>query len=198
MNLTTEKTGLYVPEMEHDACGIGFVAHLKGEKSHRIIKDALTMLENMEHRGACGCEENTGDGAGILMQIPHNFYKNEVAKIGITLPEEGKYGTGFIYFPQDDTKRNECKTFIQQTAEKLNFTVLGYRKIKTDNSPIGPTAKSTEPVIEQLFIQPNFNFNEAIELERKLYILRAHTVREINYILGGKDHFYYTDLSCPL
>ncbi len=196
MNLTTEKTGLYVPEMEHDACGIGFVAHLKGEKSHRIIKDALTMLENMEHRGACGCEENTGDGAGILMQIPHNFYKNEVAKIGITLPEEGKYGTGFIYFPQDETKRNECKTFIQQTAEKLNFTVLGYRKIKTDNSPIGPTAKSTEPVIEQLFIQPNFNFNEAIELERKLYILRAHTVREINYILGGKDHFYYTDLSC--
>lgn len=196
MNLTTEKTGLYVPEMEHDACGIGFVAHLKGEKSHRIIKDALTMLENMEHRGACGCEENTGDGAGILMQIPHNFYKNEVAKIGITLPEEGKYGTGFIYFPQDETKRNECKAFIQQTAEKLNFTVLGYRKIKTDNSPIGPTAKSTEPVIEQLFIQPNFNFNEAIELERKLYILRAHTVREINYILGGKDHFYYTDLSC--
>lgn len=196
MNNTTKDTGLYLPQMEHDACGIGFVAHLKGEKSHRIIKDALTMLENMEHRGACGCEENTGDGAGILLQIPHNYYKQEAKKINIDLPDFGKYGTGFIYFPQDEASRNECKKFIAQTAQKLNFTVLGYRKITTDNSPIGPTAKRTEPVIEQLFIQPNFNFKEDIELERKLYILRAHTVREINIILGGKDHFYYTNLSC--
>ena len=80
MSVTKKHQSLYLPEMEHDACGIGFVAHLKGEKSHRIVKDALTMLENMEHRGACGCEENTGDGAGILMQIPHEFYKKEVAK----------------------------------------------------------------------------------------------------------------------
>jgi glutamate synthase (NADPH/NADH) large chain len=182
--------------MEHDACGIGFVAHLKGEKSHRIVKDALTMLENMEHRGACGCEENTGDGAGILMQIPHEFYKKEVAKTGIELPDSGKYGTGFIFFPQEESKRNDCKAFIEKTAQRLNFTVLGYRKITTDNSPIGPTAKSAEPAIEQLFIKPNFEFKEEIELERKLYVLRAHTVREINYILGGKDQFYYTDLSC--
>jgi glutamate synthase (NADPH/NADH) large chain len=196
MSVTNEHKGLYLPEMEHDACGIGFVAHLKGEKSHRIIRDALTMLENMEHRGACGCEENTGDGAGILMQIPHDYYANEVKKLGVELPALGKYGTGFIFFPQDETKRNECKAFIKQTAEKLKFTILGYRKITTDNSPIGPTAKSAEPVIEQLFIKPEFDFKEDIELERKLYVLRAHTVREINYILGGKDQFYYTNLSC--
>ena len=126
MNLTTKNAGLYVPEMEHDACGIGFVAHLKGEKSHRIVKDALTMLENMEHRGACGCEENTGDGAGILLQIPHDYYKNEVKKSGIDLPALGKYGTGFVFFPQDDIKRNECKSFIEQTAKKLNFTIYIY------------------------------------------------------------------------
>ena len=196
MNNTIKNTGLYLPQMEHDACGIGFVAHLKGEKSHRIIKDALTMLENMEHRGACGCEVNTGDGAGILLQIPHDYFKTETQKIGIQLPELGKYGTGFVFFPQDENKRNECKQFIESTAKRLNFTILGYRKITTDNSPIGPTAKSGEPVIEQLFIQPNFDFKEDIELERKLYILRAHTVREINYILGGKDQFYYTNLSC--
>lgn len=196
MSVTKKHQSLYLPEMEHDACGIGFVAHLKGEKSHRIVKDALTMLENMEHRGACGCEENTGDGAGILMQIPHEYYKTEVAKFGIDLPDAGKYGTGFIFFPQDENKRNDCKAFIEKTAQRLNFTVLGYRKIKTDNSPIGPTAKSAEPAIEQLFIKPNFEFKEEIELERKLYVLRAHTVREINYILGGKDQFYYTDLSC--
>jgi glutamate synthase (NADPH/NADH) large chain len=196
MNNTTKDTGLYLPQMEKDACGIGFVAHLKGEKSHRIIKDALTMLENMEHRGACGCEENTGDGAGILLQIPHDFYKLEVKKSGIDLPALGNYGTGFVFFPQDEAKRNECKSFIEQTAKKLNFTILGYRKITTNNEPIGPTAKSGEPVIEQLFIQPNFDFKEDIDLERKLYILRAHTVREINYILGGKDQFYYTNLSC--
>ena len=196
MSVTNEHQGLYLPQMEHDACGIGFVAHLKGEKSHRIIRDALTMLENMEHRGACGCEENTGDGAGILLQIPHNYYANEAKKINIELPALGKYGTGFVFFPQDENARNECKKFIEETAKKLNFTVLGYRKITTDNSPIGPTAKSTEPVIEQLFIQPNFEFKEDIELERKLYILRAHTVREINYTLGGKDSFYYTNLSC--
>lgn len=196
MENTTKNTGLYLPQMEKDACGIGFVAHLKGEKSHRIIKDALTMLENMEHRGACGCEENTGDGAGILLQIPHDYYKKETTKINIHLPEFGKYGTGFIYFPQDEDKRTACKQFIEKTAKKLNFTILGYRKITTDNSPIGPTAKRAEPVIEQLFIQPNFDFKEDIELERKLYVLRAHTVREINIILGGKDHFYYTNLSC--
>jgi len=182
--------------MEKDACGIGFVAHLKGEKSHRIIRDALTMLENMEHRGACGCEENTGDGAGILLQIPHDYYKNEVKQLHIDLPDLGKYGTGFVFFPQDEATRNQCKEFIEQTAKKLNFTILGYRKITTDNSPIGPTAKSAEPVIEQLFIKPEFDFKEDIELERKLYILRAHTVREINYLLGGKDSFYYTNLSC--
>ncbi|HQO31096.1 MAG TPA: glutamate synthase large subunit [Chitinophagales bacterium] len=196
MNVTNNQESLYLPSFEKDACGIGFVAHLKGEKSHRIIQDALTMLENMEHRGACGCEENTGDGAGILMQIPHDYYVNEAKKFGVELPALGKYGTGFIFFPQDAQKRQDCKDFIEKTAQKLNFKVLGYRKINTNNEPVGPSARAVEPCVEQLFIQPLFDFKEDIELERKLYVLRAHTVREINYILGGKDQFYYTNLSC--
>ena len=190
------KNGLYLPQMEKDACGIGFVAHLKGEKSHRTVKDALTMLENMEHRGACGCEENTGDGAGILIQIPHQYYKEELAKADIELPDFGKYGTGLIFFPRDEKNRKICKDFIQQTAKKLKFTVLGYRNIVTDDSSVGPSAVAVEPHIEQLFIKPDFDFKEDIELERKLYVLRAHTVREINLILGDKDQFYYTNLSC--
>lgn len=189
-------TGLYTPEFEKDACGVGFVAHMKGEKSHRIIQDALTMLENMEHRGACGCEENTGDGAGVLMQIPHEFYKQEAKKINIDLPDFGQYGTGLLFFPKDNEKRKMCKDYIAEAAQKLNFTILGYRDIETNNQPIGPSALATEPKVEQLFIKPNFQIKEDIELERKLYVLRAHTVREINYKLGDKDHFYYTNLSC--
>ncbi len=196
MHVTNKHQGLYHPSFEKDACGIGFVAHMKGQKSHRIIKDALTMLENMEHRGACGCEENTGDGAGILLQIPHNYYKKETKSLGIDLPDAGKYGTGFIFFPQDEEKRKLCKDFIASTAVKLKFTILGYRKINTNNEPVGFSAKAVEPCIEQLFIKPEFDFKEDIELERKLYVLRAHTVREINILLGGKDSFYYTNLSC--
>jgi glutamate synthase (NADPH/NADH) large chain len=99
-NVNENYEGLYRPDFEKDACGIGFVAHIRGEKSHRTIQDALTMLENMEHRGACGCEENTGDGAGILMQIPHEFYKQEAKKVNIDLPEFGKYGTGLVFLPE--------------------------------------------------------------------------------------------------
>jgi glutamate synthase (NADPH/NADH) large chain len=195
-NVNENYDGLYRPDFEKDACGIGFVAHIRGEKSHRTIQDALTMLENMEHRGACGCEENTGDGAGILMQIPHEFYKQEAKKVNIDLPEFGKYGTGLVFFPKDEEKRKFCKDYIEEAAKKLNFTVLGYRKIETNNSTIGPSALAVEPIIEQLFVKPNFEFKEDIELERKLYVLRAHTVREINYKMDGKDHFYYTNLSC--
>ncbi len=121
--------GLYDPSFEHDACGIGFVANIKGHKSHQHISDALTVLENMEHRGACGCENNTGDGAGIMIQIPHEFFFDECMKLGVHLPSFGKYGVGMIFFPKEIRLREECRDIFNRTAEKLGLEILAYRKV---------------------------------------------------------------------
>ena len=99
--MASNNTGLYSPDFEHDACGIGFVANIRGNKSHQIVSDALTILENMEHRGACGCENNTGDGAGIMLQVPHEFFFDECVKLGVHLPSFGRYGVGFLFFPKE-------------------------------------------------------------------------------------------------
>lgn len=188
--------GLYHPDFEKDACGIGFVANLKGAKSHEVINNALTMLENMEHRGGCGCEDNTGDGAGILIQIPHTFYKEEASKLNITLPEPGKYGTGITFFPKDDQKKQACKNILNNVAAQLNLSILGWRSLPVDNSLVGPTALSAEPFVEQIFVQPNYQVEDADMLERKLYVFRnlvTHTIhREVE---DTKDFFYFTSLS---
>jgi len=121
------RRGLYSPEFEHDACGIGFVAHIKGVKSHQIIEDALTVLENMEHRGACGCENNTGDGAGILIQMPDAFLREVAMDLQIQLPPFGAYGVGMTFFPKDGKVSQECKEIIQRCADRLGIPILGYR-----------------------------------------------------------------------
>src|SRR4051794_14400579 len=141
---------LYVPSMEHDSCGTGFVAHLKGVKSHDIIRDAITMLENMEHRGACGCDPETGDGAGILIQTPHEFLKEECAKSGIQLPNFGEYGVGMLFFPLDEALRTKSRLLINECIEKLGFELLGYRQVPVNNFGVGVSALSTVPVIEQV------------------------------------------------
>src|SRR6266540_2605693 len=125
--------GLYHPSFERDACGIGFVANIKGHKSHQTISDALTVLENMEHRGACGCENNTGDGAGILIQTPHEFFFYECIKLGVHLPPFGKYGVGVIFFPREIRLREECREIFSRCAEKLGLEILAYRKV-----PVNP------------------------------------------------------------
>ena len=142
-------TGLYDPSFEHDACGIGFVANIKGHKSHQHITDALTVLENMEHRGACGCENNTGDGAGIMIQTPHEFFFDECLKLGVHLPVFGKYGAGMIFFPKEIRLREECRDIFNRSAEKIGLEILAYRKVPVNTSGIGPTALSVEPEIEQ-------------------------------------------------
>jgi glutamate synthase (NADPH/NADH) large chain len=144
--------GLYRPEFEHDACGIGFVANLKGNKNHQIVSDALTILENMEHRGACGCEDNTGDGAGILIQTPHEFFFEECLKLGVHLPPFGKYGVGTVFFPREIRLREECREIFHRTAEKLGLEILTWRKIPVNPEGIGPSALSVEPEMEQVFI----------------------------------------------
>ena len=113
------KTGLYHPSYEHDACGIGFVANIKGNKSHQYISDALTVLENMEHRGACGCDANSGDGAGIMIQMPHEFFFDECVKLSVHLPSFGKYGVGVIFFPKEIRLREECREIFNRTAASV-------------------------------------------------------------------------------
>ncbi|PUZ26619.1 glutamate synthase (NADH) large subunit [Chitinophaga costaii] len=188
--------GLYRPEFEHDACGTGFTAHIKGRKSHQIVRDALTMLENMEHRGACGCELTTGDGAGILFQMPHEFLYDECLKIGIRLPEFGKYGVGMVFFPKDPRWREECREILQRAAEKLGLEILGYRKVPVRPDGIGESALAVEPEIEQVFVAAPYHISSPDAFERKLFVLRNYVSKTVrNAIPGDKASFYIASLS---
>lgn len=189
-------TGLYDPSFEHDACGIGFVANIKGNKNHQTIADSLTILENMEHRGACGSEVNTGDGAGIMIQIPHEFFFDECLKSGIPLPRFERYGVGMVFFPKELRLREECREIFVRAAEKLRLEVLCWRKVPVNKSDIGPTALSVEPEIEQVFIACPDHITNAEEFERKLFVLRNYATHIINNTVK-KDEigFYLASLS---
>ncbi len=188
--------GLYDPAFEHDACGIGFVANIKGHKSHQMIADALTVLENMGHRGACGCESNTGDGAGIMLQMPHEFFFDECLKLGVHLPSYGKYGVGVIFFPKEIRLREECRDSFNRTAEKLGLEVLAYRRVPVNPDGVGFTALSVEPEIEQVFIACPDHINDPEVLERKLFVLRNHATHTINNtIRKSAVTFYMASLS---
>jgi glutamate synthase (NADPH) large chain len=189
-------SGLYNPAFEHDACGIGFVASIKGYKSHQHISDALTVLENMEHRGACGCESNTGDGAGLMIQVPHEFFFDECVKLGVHLPAFGKYGVGVIFFPKEIKLREECRDIFNRAAEKLGLEILTYRSVPVNTSGIGPTALSVEPVMEQVFIACPDHITNPVDFERKLFVLRNYASHTINNTVR-KDAigFYIASLS---
>jgi glutamate synthase (NADPH/NADH) large chain len=188
--------GLYSPSFERDACGIGFVANIKGNKSHQIVGDALTVLENMEHRGACGCEANTGDGAGIMIQVPHEFFFDECIKLGVHLPSYGRYGVGVVFFPRDIRLREECRDIFNRTADKLGLEVLAYRKVPVNTEGIGTTALSVEPEMEHVFIACPDHISNRDEFERKLFVLRNHASHTINNTVK-KDAigFYIASLS---
>jgi len=189
-------SGLYHPSFERDACGIGFVASIKGNKSHQNISDALTVLENMEHRGACGCENNTGDGAGIMIQTPHEFFFEECLKLGVHLPSFGRYGVGVIFFPKEIKLREECRDIFNRTAEKLGLEILTYRKVPVNPDGIGATALSVEPEMEQVFVACPDHINNPDDFERKLFVLRNHASHLINSTVK-KDAigFYLASLS---
>ena len=136
--------GLYDERYEHDSCGVGFIANFRGNKSHDTISNALTILENMEHRGACGCENNTGDGAGILVQIPHEFLFEECIQLGFTLPAYGRYGVGMVFFPRDVQFREECRGVFIRATEKLGLEILGFRKVPVDGNGVGESALSVD------------------------------------------------------
>lgn len=196
MRIVSQEQGLYRPEFEHDACGTGFAAHIKGRKSHQIIRDALTMLENMEHRGACGCERTTGDGAGIMIQMPHEFLYAECLKMGIRLPDAGKYGVGMVFFPKEPRWREECREIIQRCAEKVGLEILGYRKVPVRPDGIGETALSVEPEIEQLFIACPYHISDPEEFERKLFVLRNYITKTVRCsIPKDKAEIYFASFS---
>ncbi|MBX9891978.1 MAG: glutamate synthase large subunit [Chitinophagaceae bacterium] len=188
--------GLYDPRFEHDSCGIGFVASIKGKKSHQHISDALTVLENMEHRGACGCENNTGDGAGIMIQTPHAFFFEACLQLGIHLPAYGKYGVGVLFFPKDVQRREECRDIFNRAAEKLGMELLGYRKVPVNPADIGPTALSVEPEMEQVFVRCPDQVHNPDDFERKLFVLRNYVTHLVNNTVQ-KDAigFYIASLS---
>ena len=186
-----ETTGLYDQRFEHDACGIGFVAHVKGRKSQKIVSDAITILENLDHRGACGAEINTGDGAGIMIQIPHEFLYDECLKSGFSLNASGDYGVGMLFLPKDIKAREECREVIYRAAEKLNLEILGFRKVLTDTTGIGEMALSVEPEMEQVFVARPYAIKPGADFERKLYVFKNYLAKTINNTVKGIGSDFY-------
>ena len=191
------KQGLYDPAFEHDNCGIGFVVNIKGQASHQIVKHALTVLQNLDHRGACGCEENTGDGAGILLQIPHAFLWHACKGLGFQLPKPKQYGVGMVFLPPNRDQRHLCEKQLEEIVRQQGQQVLGWRSVPTDNLYLGETAKSCEPFIRQIFIGRSATLQDEIAFEYKLYMIRREAEKAIRYgkITGG-DYFYIPSLSC--
>ena len=189
--------GLYDPSMEHDACGVGFVADIQGRKTHKLVRDGLTALINLNHRGACGCEDNTGDGAGALIQIPHEFLKARCGELGITLPDPGHYGVGAFFTAQDPAQREIGLKLFEKIVAEEGQTFLGWRLLKTDNSTLGEGAKSVEPATYHAIVGRGPRVKDEDAFERKLYVIRKRFESEI-VELGLDDHkfFYFCSLSC--
>ncbi len=187
--------GLYRSAFEHDSCGIGGVVNVKGVKSHETISDALLMLSNMEHRGGRGSDPKTGDGAGILIQMPHSFFKEVTPRLGFTLPDEGSYGVGMVFFPRNKQLYKKSKEQLNKIIGELSFEIIGYRQVPTDETVPGSGAMEVMPNIEQVFVKHKEGL-KGLDLERKLYVLRNYSTRMINQnIPGVNDAFYFASFS---
>ena len=184
--------GLYSPANEHDACGVGFVAHIKGNPSHSIISQGLKILENLDHRGAVGADKLMGDGAGILIQIPDALYRDEMAAQGVTLPAPGEYGVAMVFLPKEIASRLACEQALEREVLAEGQVVLGWRDVPIDSSmPMSPTVKECEPVIRQLFIGRGENVMVPDALERKLYVIRkkaSHAIQAMG-LAHGTEYF---------
>jgi len=191
-----EHPGLYEPATEHDACGVGFVVDMKGRKSHAIVSQALTILKNLQHRGACGCEENTGDGAGILVQMPHGLFADEAKRLGFVLPDPGHYGAGIVFLPRDTQQAEACQRLMERVIAEEGQRLLGWRDVPVDDSMIGPTARGCEPLFRQVFIGRGATAADAAAFERKLFVIRKraeHAVAQSS--ISEREVFYLPSLS---
>jgi len=190
------RQGLYDPQYEHESCGVGFVVNIKGKKSHKIIRDALTVLINLNHRGACGCEANTGDGAGILMQMPHGFFQEVCRKDKINLPPAGQYGVAMVFLPRDANDRRACEMMFENIVVEEGQKFLGWRVVPANNASLGATAKAGEPFVQQAFIRRDAKLTDPMAFERKLYVIRKRAERAIRYgAVQGGHWFYISSLS---
>src|SRR5271165_5269165 len=191
-----ESQGLYHPRNEHDACGMGLVASIRGEKSHDIIRKGLEVLINLTHRGAAGCDPETGDGAGILIQIPHVFFARECGELGMQLPGPGEYGVAMCFLPVDKHSRLQCEGVFERIAQAEGLTLLGWRDTPVNGDAIGREARASQPYIEQLFVAKPKGLDEEA-FERLLYRVRRRTENEMAASdIEGKDFFYVPSLSC--
>ena len=191
-----ERQGLYDPQNEHDACGVGFVCHIRGKKSHEIVDQGLLILKNLNHRGAVGADPKASDGAGILVQIPDKFFREELARQGVKLPPLGQYGVGMVFLPREPASRLACEYEIERAIKDEGQTVLGWRDVPVDNSDLGDSVKALEPVIRQVFIRRGSGVTVTDALERKLYIIRkssGHAIQALN-LRYGKE-FYVASMS---
>lgn len=191
-----KRQGLYSPQFEHDSCGVGFIADIYGRKSHKILKNALDILCRMEHRGAIGAEENVGDGAGILTQLPHKFFRKECEKLHIILPKSDNYAVGMIFLPQEVEKRNKCEAKLREVFDAENLTILGWRDVPFDNLALGEKSKNAQPFIRQVFVGKTDKIGDNAHFERKLFVARRWTKE----LLTREDaelaeQFYFASLS---
>jgi glutamate synthase domain-containing protein 2/glutamate synthase domain-containing protein 1/glutamate synthase domain-containing protein 3 len=188
--------GLYDPAQEHDACGIGFVASIGGQKSHEIIRQGIQVLLNLAHRGACGCDPETGDGAGVLIQIPHNFFVRECEKLGFALPNPGTYGVGMTFLPVEKHPRLQCEGILERIVREEGLTLLGWRDTPVYASSIGRVARASQPYIQQIFVRCAPEMDEDA-FERKLYVVRKRAENEIRESgIEDAETFYIPSLSC--
>ncbi len=188
--------GLYHPSHEHDACGVGFIAHIKGKKSHSIVAQGLAILKNLAHRGAVGADPKASDGAGILIQIPDKFFREELGRQGVKLPPVGHYGVGMVFLPRDPASRLACEYEIERAIKDEGQLLLGWRDVPVDNADLGESVKLVEPVVRQVFIGRSKGVTVADALERKLYIIRkssGHAIQALK-LAHGKE-FYVPSMS---
>ncbi|HEY6380231.1 MAG TPA: glutamate synthase subunit alpha, partial [Pseudolabrys sp.] len=189
--------GLYDPALDKDSCGVGFIADIKGRKSHQLIADGLRILCNLEHRGAVGADPRMGDGAGILVQIPHKFFAKKTAELGFKLPPTGEYAVGYLFMPQDPNWRQIIRDIYAEVIAREKLSLLGWREVPTDNSTLGESVKPTEPKHMQVFIGRGKKKLSEDEFERRLYILRKSISNAIYRRRERRTAGYYpVSISC--
>ena len=187
-----QRTGLYDPANEHDACGVGFVAHIKGEKSHAIVQQGLKILENLDHRGAVGADKLMGDGAGILIQLPDALYREEMSKQGVELPPPGEYGVGMIFLPKEHASRLACEQEMERAIKAEGQVLLGWRDVPVNREmPMSPNVRAKEPVLRQVFIGRGNDVIVQDALERKLYVIRKTASAHIQALKLKHSKEYY-------
>ena len=186
---------MYDPKYEHDSCGIGFVVNISGKKTHKIVRQGLEILVNLTHRGAVGADPDMGDGAGILLQIPHDFFTAKCSEIGLYLPALGDYGVGVVFLPQDADVRGACETLLESSIEAEGQILLGWRDIPLNMDVLGPSVKTTAPVMRQVFVGRGETTPDQDAFERKLYVIRQRTVHGVAKLGDSAEQFYVPSFS---